>query len=152
MARHPEKEFQNTHIPPSEEHFVAEPDQPAASQGLDAVSAQRRNARRSPPRQRVSARLNSPPESEQPSSTPLPDRQVPGESTGVRLHPPPDHAPPAAGEEAAEVAVRCQRLLALQRELAQLKKTPSMQLLARQRIPRLEAEIKQLFAMLQESV
>jgi hypothetical protein len=42
-------------------------------------------------------------------------------------------------------------LLALQRELAQLKRTPSMQLLARQRIPRLEAEIKQLVVALQES-
>jgi hypothetical protein len=87
-----------------------------------------------------------------PASSPaLPDRQVPGESTGLRLHPPSDHAPPAAGEEAAEVAARRQRLLALQRELAQLKKTPSMQLLARQRIPRLEAEIKQLVNALQES-
>jgi hypothetical protein len=42
-------------------------------------------------------------------------------------------------------------LLALQRELAQLKRTPSMHLLARQRIPRLEAEIKQLVVVLQES-
>lgn len=55
-----------------------------------------------------------------------------------------------AGEEAAEVATRHQRLLTLQRELAQLKRTPSMQMLARQRIPRLEAEIKQLVAVLQE--
>jgi hypothetical protein len=51
----------------------------------------------------------------------------------------------------AEDAARYQRLLALQRELAQLKKAPSMQLLARQRIPRLEAEIKQLVADLQKS-
>src|SRR5215470_13988730 len=35
-----------------------------------------------------------------------------------------------------EVAARYQRLFALQQELALLKKTPSMQLLARQRIPR----------------
>jgi hypothetical protein len=41
-------------------------------------------------------------------------------------------------------------LLALQSELAQLKKMPSIQLLARQRIPRLEAEIKQLMTALQE--
>ncbi|HLV98516.1 MAG TPA: hypothetical protein VKT82_07530 [Ktedonobacterales bacterium] len=64
----------------------------------------------------------------------------------MRLHPSSDHAPPAAGEEAAEVAARHQRLLALQRELAHLKRTPSMQLLARQRIPKLEAEIKQLIS------
>jgi hypothetical protein len=56
-----------------------------------------------------------------------------------------------ATAEAAEVAASRQRLLALQRELALLKKTPSMQLLARQRIPRLEAEIKQLVTALQES-
>ena len=137
--------------PPSDEHFVAEPDQPAASQGLDAVLIQPEEKRRLPPRQRVSARLNSPLESQQPASAAPPDRQAPGERTGVRLHPPPDHAPPAAGEEVAEVAARRQRLLALQRELAQLKRTPSMQLLARQRIPRLEAEIKQLVTALQES-
>ena len=83
------------------------------------------------------------------SSATLPDRQAPGEGTEVCLHPPPDHAPPAAGEEVAEVAARRQRLLALQRELAHLKKTPSMQLLARQRIPRLEAEVKQLESALQ---
>lgn len=67
-----------------------------------------------------------------------------------RLRPSSDHAPPA-GEEAAEVAARRQRVLALQRELAHLKKTPSMQLMARQRIPRLEAEIKQVVMTLQES-
>jgi hypothetical protein len=70
----------------------------------------------------------------------------------VRLPPPPNHTPPAAGKEAAEVASKHQRLLALQRELALLKRTPSMHLLARQRIPRLEAEIKQLVGALQESV
>jgi len=69
----------------------------------------------------------------------------------VRLPSTSDHALPAAGEEAAEVAARRQRLLALQRELAHLKKTPSMQLLARQRVPRLEAEIKQLVSALQAS-
>lgn len=68
----------------------------------------------------------------------------------MRLHPPPDHTPPAAGEEATEVAARRQRLLALQRELAQLKRTPSMHLLAWQRIPRLEVKIKQVVAALQE--
>ena len=68
----------------------------------------------------------------------------------MRLHPPRDHAPPAAGMGATEVATRRQRLLALQWKLAQLKRTPSMQLLARQRIPRLEAEIKQVVAALQE--
>jgi hypothetical protein len=52
----------------------------------------------------------------------------------------------------AEDAARYQRLFALQQELALLKKTPSMQLLARQRIPRLEAEMKQLLATLQASV
>ena len=36
------------------------------------------------------------------------------------------------------------RLLVLQQELAQLKHTPSVQLLARQRIPRLEEAIKRL--------
>lgn len=40
----------------------------------------------------------------------------------------------------------------LQSELAHLKKSPSMQLLARQRIPRLEEAIKQLIASLAESV
>ena len=59
------------------------------------------------------------------------------------------HVP--APEEAAEVAATYRRLFALQQELALLKKTPSMQLLARQRIPRLEAEIQQLLAALQES-
>lgn len=39
----------------------------------------------------------------------------------------------------------------LQGELAQLKKTPSMQLLARKRIPRLEEAIKQIIASLAES-
>jgi hypothetical protein len=73
------------------------------------------------------------------------------ESTGVRLRPPLDHTPLQADEEAAEVAARYQRLLTLQRELAQLKKTPSMQLLARQRISTLEAEIKQLVTALQAS-
>jgi hypothetical protein len=42
-------------------------------------------------------------------------------------------------------------LIALQNELTQLKRTPSMQLLARHRIPTLEAEIKQLVTALQES-
>jgi hypothetical protein len=46
---------------------------------------------------------------------------------------------------------RRERLLRLQHELAQLKRTPSMQLLARQRIPKLEAEIKQVLIDLQES-
>jgi hypothetical protein len=45
---------------------------------------------------------------------------------------------------------RAERLLALQQELAQLKRTPSMQLLACQRIPRLEEAIKHLIAELQE--
>ncbi|HEU5198396.1 MAG TPA: hypothetical protein VFU32_02095 [Ktedonobacterales bacterium] len=44
-----------------------------------------------------------------------------------------------------------QRLMQLQGELTHLKKSPSMQLLARQRIPRLEEEIKQLVASLAES-
>ena len=41
-----------------------------------------------------------------------------------------------------------QRLLALEQELAQRKRTPSMQLLAQQRIPRLEEAIKHLIASL----
>lgn len=85
------------------------------------------------------------------SSVALVSRQAPEEGTGGCLYPPPAHASPAGGET-AEAAARYQRLLALQRELAQLKKTPSMQLLARQRIPRLEAEVKQLVSALQESV
>lgn len=56
-----------------------------------------------------------------------------------------------ASEDAADHAARRQRLLALQQELAQLKRTPSMQLLARQRIPRLEAAIKQLIASFEET-
>ena len=63
---------------------------------------------------------------------------------------PPDHAPPAS-EDAAEIAARRLRLRALQQELAQLKRTPSMQLLARQRIPRLEEAIKHLIASLTAS-
>ena len=85
------------------------------------------------------------------SSAALASRQASLESTGVCLHPPPDHAPPAAGEEVADLAARRLRLLALQQELAQLKRTPSMQLLARQRIPRLEEAIKHLIASLAES-
>jgi len=112
---------------------------------------QRRDERRAAARQRVSTWLGRPSEPQQPAITPLASRQPPGEGTGVYLHPPPDHAPPAVGEEAAEKTARHQRLLALQRELAQLKRTPSMQLLARQRIPRLEAEIKQLVTALQDS-
>jgi hypothetical protein len=132
---------------------ILDPDsgcQPTA-QEPDVALPQHEEKRRPAPRQRISARLSSPPEPQWPSSTASPDRQAPGEGTGVPLHPPPDHAPPAAGEEAAEVATRRQRLLALQRELAQLKKTPSMQLLARQRISTLEAEIKQLVTALQAS-
>jgi hypothetical protein len=64
---------------------------------------------------------------------------------------PPDQPQPSAGEEATDVAAKRQRLFALQQELALLKKTPSMQLLARQRITRLEAEIKQVVAALHES-
>ena len=56
-----------------------------------------------------------------------------------------------ASEDPAEIAARRQRLLALQQELAQLTRTPSMQLLARQRIPRLEEAIKRLIAEMQES-
>ena len=44
-----------------------------------------------------------------------------------------------------------QRLLTLQQELAQRKRTPSMQVLARQRISRLEEAIKHLIASLAES-
>lgn len=47
---------------------------------------------------------------------------------------------------------RRERLMQLQRELAQLKRTPSMQLLARQRVPKLEAEIKRLVAEIPERV
>ena len=42
-------------------------------------------------------------------------------------------------------------ILKLQSELAQLKKTPSMQLLGRKRIPHLEAAIKQLIAEIEAS-
>jgi hypothetical protein len=146
-----QKESENTNTRPTKEHRRAEPEQPTASQEPDAVLPLHEEKQRSAPRLRSSARLNSPLEAQQSSSTPLPDSQVPGEGTGVRLHPPPDHALPAAGEEAAKIATRRQRLLALQGELAQLKKTPSMHLLARQRIPRLEAKIKQLVAALQAS-
>ena len=51
----------------------------------------------------------------------------------------------------SDLVARRQRLLALQHELAQLKRTPSMQLLARQRIPGLEEAIKHLIASLSES-
>src|ERR1051326_8850732 len=112
----------NTNQRPAEEHLRAEPDPPAASQGLDAVSVQRRDERHSPSQQRGSARLNSPLEAQQPSSAASPDRQAPVESTRVRLHLPPGHASPTAGKDAAEVAASRQRLLALQRELALLKR------------------------------
>ena len=49
-----------------------------------------------------------------------------------RLHR--NHPPYLQCPEAEDLAARCLRLLALQQELAQLKRTPSMQLLARQRI------------------
>ena len=55
------------------------------------------------------------------------------------------------GPAVSEQDTRQQRLRQLQRELAQLKKMPSMQLLARQRIPRLEEAIKHLIASLAES-
>lgn len=91
----------------------------------------------------------------EPSSTE--PEQLPSESEapdGSRL--PEEHQPtslltgPAApgNEEATDLAARCLRLLALQQELAQLKRTPSMHLLARQRIPRLEEAIKHLIASL----
>lgn len=51
-------------------------------------------------------------------------------------------------EDAADRAARRLRLLKLQQELAQFKRTPSMQLLARQRIPHLEKAIKHLIASL----
>lgn len=56
-----------------------------------------------------------------------------------------------ASEEAADLAARRQHLLALQQELAHLKRPPSMQLFARQRIPRLEEAIKRLIASLAET-
>lgn len=56
-----------------------------------------------------------------------------------------------ASEEADDLAARRLRLLALQQELAHPKRTPSMRLLARQRIPRLEEAIKHLIASLAES-
>jgi hypothetical protein len=144
-----QKESRHTITIPAEEHRRTELNPSAVSLELDPAPAFRGNERRSAPRQRKPVRLSSPPEPQYPSSAVSPDRQTPGESTGVRLRPPLDHAPLQADEEAAEVAARYQRLLTLQRELAHLKKTPSMQLLARQRIPRLEAEIKQLVATLQ---
>ena len=60
---------------------------------------------------------------------------------------------PQRGNDPPEPAqdTRWQRLTQLQGELAHLKKSPSMRLLARQRIPRLEAEIKHLVASLAES-
>lgn len=71
-------------------------------------------------------------------------------STARRLSP---QRPPHRGNDPTEPeqATRWQRLTKLQEELAQLKKTPSMQLLARRRIPRLEAEVKQLIASLAAS-
>ena len=68
-----------------------------------------------------------------------------------RWHAPQSTPRPSASDEAADLAARRQRLLALQQELAQLKRTPSMQLLARQRIPRLEEAIKHLIAEIQAS-
>jgi hypothetical protein len=57
-----------------------------------------------------------------------------------------------APTDAASVQdTRRQRLMKLQSEVAQLKRTPSMQLLARQRLPLLEAEIKQLIGEIAES-
>ena len=59
---------------------------------------------------------------------------------------------PSVSEEAdPDHSTRWQRLMQLQSELAHLKKTPSMQLLARQRIPRLEEAIKHLITELQAS-
>ena len=60
---------------------------------------------------------------------------------------------PTAGDLAdPEQIARREQLVQLQGELAPLKKTPSMQLLARQRIPRLEEAIKHMIASLAESV
>ena len=66
-----------------------------------------------------------------------------------RMRPPQLQPRSLKPEEAEEITTKYCRLLVLQQELALLKKTPSMQLLARQRIPRLEAEIKQLATLLQ---
>jgi hypothetical protein len=76
-----------------------------------------------------------------------------GSKSALEDQPPTPISGPSApaNEEAADRAARRQRLLALQQELAQIKRTPSMQLLARQRIPRLEAAIRQLIASFEET-
>ena len=88
-----------------------------------------------------------------PSAPPaLPVQPVSAPNTAAkRWHAPQSTPRPSKSDEAADLAARRQRLLALQQELAQLKRTPSMQLLARQRIPRLEEAIKHLIASLAES-
>ena len=62
------------------------------------------------------------------------------------------NAPTApASEESADLAARRLRLLHLQQELAQPKRTLSMQVLARQRVPHLEEAINHLIVSLAES-
>jgi hypothetical protein len=75
-----------------------------------------------------------------------------GKATSTQGHRSPGPTPPASATPAlSEQATRGLRLTTLQEELAHLKKTPSMQLLARRRIPLLEAEIKRLLAEMQQS-
>ena len=57
----------------------------------------------------------------------------------------------AAARKRGHCRDRRQRLLALQQKPAQLKRTPSMQLIARQRLPRLEEAIKHQIAEIQAS-
>lgn len=87
-------------------------------------------------------------ESEQLSSEPESlESSEPAEGVHSRLVRGDPTAP--SSEEAVEI-IAC-LLLALQQELTQLTRTPSMQLLAQQQIPRLEEAIKHLIASLSTS-
>ncbi len=80
-------------------------------------------------------------------ATPAAQAAATGKAASAQARRSPTPPPPASATSVlSEQATRRQRLTTLQDELAHLKKTPSMQLLARRRIPHLEAEIKQLIA------
>jgi hypothetical protein len=79
--------------------------------------------------------------------TALPGPAATGKAESTQGRITPAQSPQASATPAlSEHVTRGLRLTTLQEELAQLKRTPSMQLLARRRIPLLEAEIKQLIA------
>ena len=144
------EEHTNTHSPAAfltrllEQHAIAHTSGTAAAPPMD----ERLDAPHAP----TSNQPSSTPEANTPTPTTLPRQQasVPNAAAEhTRPHQTQRRSP--ASEDAVEIVARRQRLLALQQELAQLKRTTSMQLLARQRIPRLEEAIKQLITSLAES-